>query len=107
MVLIVSSRSFGKIATSVLSVILANSPVMDSNTSGSTMTVRSELLEFCEAVKIAFKLLTSSLILMISTVEHSSTFGACQTAGSPSHNLDASPNNRMYLSYMKEQMAYY
>ena len=53
--------------------------------------VRSELLQSWEAAKIAAKSFTCSVILVISTVEQLSTFGSCQTAGSPSHNLDASP----------------
>ena len=73
------SRSFGKMAMSFLSVLLANSPVMVCKTSGSTVTFERN------------KLLTSSLVLVISIVEQFSTFGSCQTAGSPSHNLDASP----------------
>ena len=64
---------------------------MDCISSGSIIIVRSELLGLWEASNIANNLLTSSVILMISTVEQFSTFGACQTAGSPSHNLDASP----------------
>ena len=87
----VFSRSFGKKDVLSLSVTLAKSPVMDRISSGSTIIVRSELLGFCAAVKVAFKFSTSSLILVISIVEHSSTFGGCQSAGSPSHNLVASP----------------
>ena len=79
----ISPRSFGKIVVSFLSVTLANSLVIDSKTSGSTIIVRSELLVFWIASKIATKFSTSSLILVISTVEQSSTFGMIQTAGSP------------------------
>ena len=95
----VSPRSFGKMAVSFLSVTLANSPVIDCKTSGSIIIVRSELLEFWVASKIAIKFSTSSLILVISTVEQFSTFGSCHTAGSPSHNLEASPK---ILSLYKE-----
>ena len=64
---------------------------MDCISSGSMIIVRSKLLGFWEASNIANNLLTFSVILVISTVEQFSTFGAYQTAGSPSHNLDASP----------------
>ena len=78
-------------AVSYLSVALAKSLLIDCTALDSIITVRSELLGFRDAEKIANKSLTSSLILVISTVEQFSTFGARQTAGSPSHNLDASP----------------
>ena len=64
---------------------------MDCISSGSIITVRFELLGFWEASNIANNSSTFSEILVISTVEQFSTFGARQTAGSPSHNLDASP----------------
>ena len=75
----------------ILSVALDNSLVIDSKSSGSIIIVRSELLGFLEAAKIAFKLLTSSLILVISTVEQLSTFGGRHITGLPSHNLVTSP----------------
>ena len=75
----------------ILSVALDNSLVIDSKSSGSIITVRSELLRFLETAKIAFKLLTSSQLLVISTVEKLSTFGGCHIAGLPSHNLVTSP----------------
>ena len=75
-------------AMSFLSVLVANSSVMVSMTSGSTVNVLFELVRFWIASTIA---ITSSLILVISTVEQFSTSGSCQTAGSPSHNLDTFP----------------
>ena len=90
-VLMVLLRSFGKIAVSFIFVTLANSRVMDCISSGSIIIVRFELLGLWKASNIANNSSTFSVILVISTVEQFSTFGACQTAGSPSHDLDASP----------------
>ena len=84
-------RSFGKIAVLFIFVTLANSRVMDCISLGSIIIVRFELLGLWEASNIANNSSIFSEILMISTVEQFSTFGPCQTAGSPSHNLDASP----------------
>ena len=90
-------RSFGKMGKSSLSVLVANASVMVSKISGSMVCVRSELLGFWKAAKINLKLFTSSLILVISTVEQFSTFGSCHIAGSPSHNLDARPKIRIRM----------
>ena len=70
---------------------------MDCISSGSMIIVRSELLGHWEASNIANNLLTFSVILVISIVEQFSTFGASHTAGSPSHDLDASPKTIMNL----------
>ena len=70
--------------------------------------VRFELLGFWEASNIANNPLTASVILTISTVEQFSTFGTCQTAGSPSHNLDASPKTVINLTVQVfEKSCYY
>ena len=95
------SRSFGKMAMSFLFILVTNSSVMVCKISGSIVSVRSELLGFWKAAKIAIKLLTSSLILVISTVEQFSTFGSSHIAGSPSHNLDASPKIIIELNLVR------
>ena len=41
------------------------------------------------------------MILVISTVEQLSTFGSCQTAESPSHNLDVSPKEKTQCYYLR------
>ena len=84
-------RSFGKMGMSSLSVLVAKASVMICKASGSMVSVLSELLAFWRAAEITFRLFTSSLILVISTVEQFSTLGSSHIAGSPSQNLDANP----------------
>ena len=101
-------RSFGKIAVLFIFVTLANSRVMDCTSSGLMIIKRSELLGLWEASNIANNSSTASVILVISTVEQFSTFGASQTAGSPSHDLDASPKTIINLTVQVfEKSCYY